>query len=129
MKLHLNESRSHFIEQLMNDIEEALQYYDDVQDILLSHNANPDDSGEDGFFSSMTDADIVGTWNDIKTFLQKRYSTGHEIPSTLVRLFKLEYSKEDFNKTYNDMKHRDDLYAEGFCDAVSLIKEVYGIDL
>ena len=57
-RLRLNESRSYTIEQMVNNIEEALYHYDDIQDILLSHNANPNDSGEDGFFSSMTDNDI-----------------------------------------------------------------------
>lgn len=137
-KLHLNESRSYDIEQMMNSIEEALYHYDDIQDILLSHNANPDNSGEDGFFSSMTDNDIKGAWKDIKDFLQIRYSAGYEIPTTLLELFDIQWTKEDFKRTYKDMKYRIsgsstrssyDLYAEGFCEAVSMIKAAYGIDI
>ena len=128
-RLRLNESHSYDIEQMMNNIEEALYYYDDIQDILVSHNANPNDSGEDGFFSSMTDNDIKEAWKDIKNFLQRRYSAGYEIPTTLIKLFDLQGSKEDFKRTYKDMKYRNDLYAEGFCDAVSMIKVAYGIDI
>lgn len=128
-KLRLRESRSYDIKRMMDNIEEALYHYDDIQDILLSHNANPDDSGEDGFFSSMTDINIKEAWTDIKDFLQKRYSAGYEIPTTLIKLFDLQVSKDDFKRTYKDMKYRNDLYAEGFCDAVSMIKASYGIDI
>lgn len=114
---------------MMNNIEEALYYYDDIQDILLSHNANPDDSGEDGFFSSMTDTNIKEAWTDIKDFLQERYSAGDTLPTTLIKLFDLQWGKEDFKRTYKDMKYRNDSYAEGFCDAVSMIKASYGIDI
>ena len=68
-------------------------------------------------------------WKDIKDFLQRRYSAGYEIPTTLIELFDIQWTKEDFKRTYKDMKYRDDLYAEGFCDAVSMIKASYGIDI
>ena len=87
--IKLIESRSSYINKLMDDIDKALSFEDGVEDILRKHHANSDDSGDEGYFSTMSDFDINATWLDIQSMLQKKYSSGYNINSMLIRIFEL----------------------------------------
>ena len=101
----------------------------EIDDILDRNNASEDDSGEEGYFATMSNSDIENAWNEVQRYLQSQLLAGHELDSELCDRFKVKLSKSAIAKLYNKYRDLNNKYAEGFCYAADIISLTYGINL
>ena len=131
----MNESRIRrpsAVEDMMDDLDNVFGPgidYSEIDDILDRNNASEDDSGEEGYFATMSNSDIEKAWFEIKEYLQSQFSAGHELDSEACSRFEVEFSKSDIARMYKRYQYRGTAYGEGFCAAVDLMSQALHIDI
>ena len=128
--------------ELMDTIDTLYHYLGDkIEHILSKHNASTDDSGEEGYFQTMSDDDMRNAFYEIKRFVIDRYSKYNyeECPTAVIELLELEtvneskelnesLSEKQIAEILNDAKHNSDdsqseYYWIGYSAAAFLVKE------
>lgn len=133
----VNEKRSSKIEKEMSDIGHVVGDLaglesSKIEEILIDNNASEDDSGKEGFFSTMSDSDIHNAWVEIKDYIQYRVNLLHgDVDSQAMTLFgckDTKFDKKAFLKKFHKMTGRNG-FEDGYIEAVNDISTAYNLNI